>query len=59
MCIRKETPCDFGECPYNAMYNNDCEYWCGVEEPEDNYDFEDDDDEVGFYLYLDTFEDDD
>lgn len=29
------TPCDFGECPYNAQDSSDCEYWCGAEEPED------------------------
>lgn len=43
MSIRCETPCDYGECPYNAQYNRDCEYWCGAEEPEDNpEDWEDD-----------------
>lgn len=36
MSLRNETPCDFGECPYNAEYSCDCEYWCGAEEPEDN-----------------------
>lgn len=34
MSIRKETPCDYGECPYDAQYNYTCEYWCGEEEPE-------------------------
>lgn len=38
MSIRKLTPCDCGECPYDAMYNRDCEYWCGEE---DSYDYED------------------
>ena len=31
MSLRQVTPCDFGECPYNAQYNCDCEYWCGAE----------------------------
>lgn len=36
MSIRKETPCDFGECPYSAEYGRDCEYWCGADEPQDD-----------------------
>ena len=53
MSIRKETPCDFGECPYNAQYNRDCEYWCGEEEEEEEYDdyLDDSYDEVGFNPY--------
>ncbi len=35
MSLRKETPCDYGECPYAAEYFNTCEYWCGADEPED------------------------
>lgn len=35
MSLRKETPCDFGPCPYDAEYHSTCEYWCGAEEPED------------------------
>lgn len=35
MALRRETPCDFGECPYNAEYHHDCEWWCGADEPED------------------------
>ena len=36
MSIRRNTPCDCdGICPYDALYGNDCEYWCGAEEPED------------------------
>lgn len=40
MSIRKNTPCDFGECPYGAEYQYSCEYWCGEEEPrpEEEYD---------------------
>lgn len=41
MSIRKETPCDYGEYPYNAEYSYTCEYWCGEEEPEEEYDYED------------------
>ncbi len=43
MSLRRETPCDFGECPYGAEYSCDCEYWCGADEPEYEYDSEDDD----------------
>ena len=35
MSLRWETPCDFGECPYDAMYGCDCDYWCGSDESED------------------------
>lgn len=41
MSLRKETPCDFGSCPYDAEYHYTCEYWCGAEEPEDYNDFAD------------------
>lgn len=37
MSIRKNTPCDFGECPYCAEYEYTCEYWCGEDEPEEDY----------------------
>lgn len=40
MSLRCQTPCDFGECPYNAMYSRDCEYWCGSDEPDDYPDAE-------------------
>lgn len=35
MSLRKETPCDFGPCPYDAMYSCTCDYYCSEEEPED------------------------
>lgn len=36
MSLKSITPCDFdGICPYNAVFLNECEYWCGSEEPED------------------------
>lgn len=37
MSIRKNTPCDFGECPYCAEHEYTCEYWCGEDEPEEDY----------------------
>lgn len=38
MTLRLNTPCDIdGFCPYGAQYSNDCEWYCGAEEPEDNY----------------------
>ena len=59
MSLRKETPCDFGECPYNAEYGYTCEYWCGTKEPADDPEiWEDDCDyEVGFDPYMGCFTD--
>ena len=38
MSLRKNTPCDCdGICPYDAEYSHDCEYWCGADEPQDNF----------------------
>lgn len=52
MSLRQQTPCDYGECPYNAQYNCDCEFWCGADEPqeveewleEDEYEYDEEDD---------------
>lgn len=35
MSLRRETPCDFGPCPYDAQYSSTCDYYCSEEEPED------------------------
>jgi hypothetical protein len=36
---KKTTPCDYGECPFDAQYSEDCRYYCGLgvdeDEPED------------------------
>lgn len=40
MSIKRETPCDFGPCPYDAEYSHDCEWWCSAEEPQDSFDEE-------------------
>lgn len=38
MSLRKVTPCDCsGMCPYDAEYSYTCEYYCGADEPEDDY----------------------
>ena len=61
MSLRRETPCDYGECPYSAEYGYTCEYWCGADEPEDfpEEDWEDDCDyEVGYDPYMGCFTDD-
>lgn len=59
MSLRKVTPCDFGECPYSAEYNCDCEYWCGASEPEEDYDdYDDDVDECGYDPYIGAYSDD-
>ena len=39
--MTKETPCDYGECPYNAMYSEDCRVYCGLGIDEDSYPDED------------------
>ena len=32
--IKKETDCYYGfVCPYNAKSHEDCEQWCGLDEP--------------------------
>lgn len=42
--MAKETPCDYGECPYDAMYGETCRVYCGLgvdeacDEDEDEYD---------------------
>lgn len=36
MSLRRETPCDWGECPYGAEYSNTCEYYCSEPEPQDD-----------------------
>ena len=33
--MTKETPCDWGDCPYNAMYSEDCRHYCGLGVDED------------------------
>ena len=38
--MAKETPCDWGDCPYNAMYSEDCRVYCGLGVDEDSYDEE-------------------
>lgn len=38
--MAKTTPCDYGECPYNAMYSEHCRVYCGLGVDEDSYDEE-------------------
>lgn len=41
MSLRQDTPCNYGECPYDAQYFGDCEYWCGAEsEPEEDEEYD-------------------
>ena len=63
MSLRKETPCDFGPCPYEAEGYCTCEYWCGADEPDDyptaaecGYDEEE---ELNFAPPIDIFPDED
>lgn len=43
--MAKETPCDYGECPYDAMYIEACRVYCGlgVDVACDEDEFDDDD----------------
>ena len=41
---KQQTPCDYGECPFNARYSEDCRYYCGLGVDEDSQ--EDEKDEV-------------
>lgn len=36
---KRETPCDYGDCPFNAERSEDCRYYCGlgVDEDEEEY----------------------
>ena len=43
----KHTPCDFGGCPFDARYGEDCRYHCGLgvdesSEPSDQPDYSED-----------------
>lgn len=40
--MAKETSCDYGECPYDATYSEDCRVYCGLGVDESDYDYEDD-----------------
>lgn len=33
--MSKITPCDYGECPYDAMYGETCRVYCGLGVDED------------------------
>ena len=39
--MAKTTPCDFGECPYDAQYSEACRVYCGLGVDEDSYDEDD------------------
>lgn len=68
MSLRKETPCDFGPCPYDAQYHSTCEFYCGADEPADipdeefydedfeSQDWEDDVDECGYNPYMGCYD---
>lgn len=68
MSLRKETPCDFGPCPYDAEYSHTCEYYCGANEPADDPEIWEDEEEtnwedncdyeVGYDPYMGCFTDD-
>lgn len=45
--MTRETPCDWGDCPYNAMYIEDCRCYCGLGVDEDGYP----DEEGDFNMY--------
>ena len=49
--MAKETPCDYGECPYDAMYSEACRVYCGlgVDVACDEDEFDDDEEECCGY----------
>lgn len=49
--MAKETPCDYGECPYDAMYAEACRVYCGLGVDEDSYP---DEEEYDQYVYFET-----
>ena len=38
--MAKTTPCDYGECPYDAYSSECCRVYCGLGVDEDSYDEE-------------------
>ena len=38
--MSKKTPCDYGECPYDAMYGEACRVYCGLGVDENEYEEE-------------------
>ena len=36
------TPCDYGECPYDAKYSEHCRVFCGLGVDESEYESEED-----------------
>jgi hypothetical protein len=38
--MAKTTPCDYGECPYDAEYAEACRVFCGLGVDESDYDDE-------------------
>ena len=49
--MAKETPCDYGECPYDAMYGETCRVYCGL-----GVDEACDEDDEGYELTHEEFE---
>ena len=48
--MRDNCPCDLdGICPYDAEYSDDCEWWCGEEEPMDDPWIDSEEDNLGLY----------
>lgn len=48
--MAKETPCDYGECPYDAQYSEACRVYCGlgVDVACDEDEFDDDEECCGY-----------
>ena len=44
--MKKETPCDFGYCPFDAWYAEDCRVHCGIGVDESDYNEEDKDEDL-------------
>ena len=48
--MAKTTPCDYGECPYDAQYSEHCRVYCGlgVDEACDESEFDDEEECTGY-----------
>ena len=50
------TPCDYGECPYDAEYSEHCRVYCGLGVDEDSYDEQKGIREMKFKTFIDMYD---
>lgn len=44
--MENTTPCDFGDCPFDAFSSESCRVYCGLGVDESDYDEEDEDENL-------------